>query len=106
MTDTTQASEDTSLWSRLRRRKVAQWAVAYAAGGWALLQVLDFAVDTFAWPALVKQLATLGLVVGLPIVVALAWYHGEREHQRVSGQELGVISIRVRYRFPGWIGLA
>ena len=93
MTDTTQAEEGTSLWDRVRRRKVVQWTLAYAAGAWALLQVLGFAAHSFGWPALLKQLAMLGLGVGLPVVATLAWYHGERSQQRVSGQEVAVLSI-------------
>ena len=93
MTDTSPAEDADSLWNRLRRRKVVQWAVAYSAGAWALLQVLGFAADSFGWPTLIKQLAMLGMAVGLPIVVALAWYHGERSHQRVTGQELAVLTI-------------
>jgi len=93
LTDTAEAGEGASLWNRLRRRKVVQWALGYAAGAWVLLQVLGFAADSFGWPALTKQLAMLGMAVGLPIVVTLAWYHGERSQQRVSGQELAVLAV-------------
>ena len=95
MTDTptergaeTESTWAQSTWTRLRRRKVVQWGLAYAAGAWVLLQVLGFVTDTFAWPAIIKQLAMLALVVGLPIVVALAWYHGDRGQQRVTGPSL------------------
>jgi hypothetical protein len=36
-----------------------QWGIAYAAGAWGLLQ-------------------------GLPPVLVIAWYHGDRGHQRVT----------------------
>ena len=45
MTDGPQEGEGNSLWNRLRRRKVVQWGLAYAAGAWALLQVVGFAAD-------------------------------------------------------------
>ena len=70
-----------------------QWGIAYVAGAWALLEVLGFAADAFAWPAVVKPLAMLGLVLGLPVVVTLAWYHGERDQQRVTGQELAILTV-------------
>jgi TolB-like protein len=82
-----------NIWTSLRRRKVVQWGLAYAAGAWALLEVLGFATDAFAWPAITKPLAMLGLAVGLPIVVALAWYHGDRGQQRVTGHELAVLTL-------------
>ena len=93
MTDTPAERGAESTWTRLRRRKVVQWGLAYAAGAWVLLQVLGFAADAFAWPAITKQLAMLGLAVGLPIIVALAWFHGDRGQQRVTGPELAVLTL-------------
>jgi TolB-like protein/cytochrome c-type biogenesis protein CcmH/NrfG len=80
-------------WDSLRRRKVVQWGLAYAAAAWVLLQVVGFAADAFAWQPLIKQLAMLGLVLGLPLVLALAWYHGDRGQQRVTGTELAVLTL-------------
>ena len=39
-----------NLWIGLRRRKVVQWALAYAAGAWTLLQGLEYITSTFHWP--------------------------------------------------------
>ncbi len=33
--------EGDNIWNRLRRRKVVQWGIAYAAGAWGLLQRLQ-----------------------------------------------------------------
>jgi hypothetical protein len=33
------------------------------------------------------------LITGLPIVVILAWYHGENSHQRLTHGEMTIISI-------------
>ena len=93
MTDTPTEREAESTWTRLHRRKVVQWGLAYVAGAWALLQVLGFAADAFGWPAIVKQLTMLGLALGLPVVVTLAWYHGQRAQQRVTGQELAILTV-------------
>ena len=93
MTDTPAERGHDGIWSKLRHRRVAQWGLAYAAGAWVLLQVLGFVSDAFAWPATVKQIATIVLAVGLPIVVVLGWYHGERGQRRVSGPELAVLTL-------------
>jgi TolB-like protein/Tfp pilus assembly protein PilF len=85
--------EAESTWARLRHRKVVQWGLAYAAGAWVLLQVLGFVTDSFGWPAAVKQVATLVLGIGLPFVLALAWYHGDRGQQRVTRPELAVLTL-------------
>jgi len=88
-----QSVEVESLWTRLRRRKVVQWGIAYAAGAWGLLQGLAYATTTFHLPAMLQPLATLGLLIGLPIVLVLAWYHGDRGQQRVTAAELAIITL-------------
>jgi TolB-like protein/Flp pilus assembly protein TadD len=93
VTDTPTEREEEGAWTKLRRRKVVQWGLAYAAGAWALLQVVGFATDTFEWPRLIQQLASIGLTAGLPVVLVVAWYHGDRGEQRVSGMELAILSV-------------
>jgi adenylate cyclase len=83
--------EDT--WTRLTRRKVVQWGIAYLAGAWGLLQGIGFAADAFAWPSAIKQLALLLLLIGLPIVLVVAWYHGDRGEQHVTGTELAIVTL-------------
>ena len=80
-------------WAKLRRRKVAQWGIAYAAGAWGLLQGLEYVTDTFGWPPQFQQLATLALLVGLPIVLVIAWYHGDQGRQRVTAAELAILTL-------------
>ena len=93
MTDAPTTRDDESAWARLRRRKVVQWGLAYAAGAWALLQVIGFAADAFHWPDVIKQLSMLTLAVGLPVAVTLAWYHGDRGEQSVTRVELAVLTL-------------
>jgi TolB-like protein len=81
------------LWGKLRRRKVVQWGLAYAAAVWTLLQGLEYAVETFHWPEPIRQFATLGAVLGLPVVLVVAWYHGDRGQQRVTGTELVIVAL-------------
>ncbi len=93
MTDAPTEREEEGAWAKLRRRKVVQWGLAYAAGAWALLQVVGFATDTFDWPRLIQQFASIGLTAGLPVVLVVAWYHGDRGEQRVSATELSILSV-------------
>jgi TolB-like protein len=78
---------------RLRRRKLVQWAIAYAAAAFALLQGIDIVAQQFGWPEGVRRGITLALVVGFFVTLILAWYHGERGAQRVSGTELLIIGL-------------
>lgn len=73
---------------RVRERKLFQWAIAYLAGAWLLLEVLGLLGETFAWPDLVLRVSAVLLGVGLFGVLVLAWYHGEMGRQKVGGIEL------------------
>ena len=73
---------------RLRDRKVVQWGMAYLAGAWLLLQVLELLTDVFGWPATSLRISTVVLGVGLVAALVLAWYHGERGQQKVASIEL------------------
>src|ERR1051325_7712333 len=78
---------------RLKRRKLVQWAIAYAAAAFALLQGIDIVAQQFGWPEGVRRGITLALVVGFFVTLVVAWYHGERGAQRVSGTELLIIGL-------------
>src|SRR6476660_2479507 len=78
---------------RLKQRKLVQWAIAYVAAAFALLQGIDIVAQQFGWPEGVRRGITLGLVVGFFVTLVLAWYHGERGAQRVTVTELLIISL-------------
>jgi TolB-like protein/Tfp pilus assembly protein PilF len=93
VTDAPTEREGKGAWAKLRRGKVVQWGLAYAAGSWVLLQVLGFAADAFEWPVITKRLAMLALVLGLPVAFVLAWYHGDKGEQRVTRSELAILTV-------------
>src|SRR5213075_2484449 len=78
---------------RLKQRKLVQWAIAYVAAAFALLQGIDIVAQQFGWPERVRRGITLGLIVGFFVTLLLAWYHGERGAQRVSGTELLLLAL-------------
>jgi adenylate cyclase len=80
-------------WDSLRRRKLVQWGLLYVAGAWGFLQGLEYASDAFQWPPAVRQVALLASLVGLPVVLVLAWYHGDRGEQRFRGTEIAIIAL-------------
>jgi TolB-like protein len=79
--------------AELKQRKLVQWLLAYAAGAWLLLQVIGLLSAPFDWPDTVLRGATIVAVVGFFVAALLAWYHGERGAQRVSGTELVLLSL-------------
>ena len=80
-------------WDRLRRRKVVQWGIAYVAGAWGLLQGFAYLSSVFGWSSTLQRPVTTALLIGLPIALVLAWYHGDRGHQRVSGREFAILTV-------------
>jgi adenylate cyclase len=78
---------------RLKQRKLVQWAIAYVAAAFALLQGIDIVAQQFGWPEGVRRGITLGLIIGFFVTLILAWYHGERGAQRVTGTELLIIGL-------------
>lgn len=79
--------------ARLWQRKIVQWALAYLAGAFALLQAADIVGQRFGWPEQVERVLIVALALGFFIALVLAWYHGERGEQRVSGTELSVLAL-------------
>ncbi len=77
---------------RLKERKLVQWALAYLAGAWLVLQVLGELNDAYEWPSVVMRSVPVLLGFGLLAALILAWYHGEKGQQRVSGVELLMLS--------------
>jgi hypothetical protein len=81
-----------SIWSRIKQHKVVEWTLAYVAFGYATLHGVVMLRETFDWPALVPRLTTFGLLLGSPVVVTLAWYHGHRARHRVSRVEIAILA--------------
>ncbi|HEY8011279.1 MAG TPA: hypothetical protein VIE67_09805 [Rudaea sp.] len=78
---------------RLRERKLVQWALAYAAAAFALLQGFDIVAQRFAWPEAIERMLILALAIGFFVAIVLAWYHGEKGAQRVGGVELSILAL-------------
>src|SRR5947208_2606060 len=78
---------------RLKERKLVQWAIAYIAAGFALLQGIDIVAQRFGWPDIVERTLIIATCIGFFVALILAWYHGERGVQRVTGTELLIIGL-------------
>jgi TolB-like protein/Flp pilus assembly protein TadD len=80
-----------AIWEKLRRRKVVQWGFAYCLFSWGSLQGLEYLSNTFDWPPLLQQWATLLFLIGLPIALVVAWFHGDRGEQHVGAGEFLIL---------------
>src|SRR5690242_6456528 len=77
----------------LKQRKLVQWALAYVAAAFALLQGTDIIAQRFGWPDIIERTLIIAACIGFFVALILAWYHGERGAQRVSGTELLIIGL-------------
>ncbi|MDX1675688.1 MAG: hypothetical protein R3314_12910 [Longimicrobiales bacterium] len=79
-------------WAELKRRKVVQWTIAYLAGAWLFLDVTSLIGGHMGWPRWIHQALIVLAGAGLPIAVVVAWYHGDKGRQRVSGPEAAMVA--------------
>lgn len=78
-------------WDKFLERKIVQWAAAYLAGAWVVYEALSQIGENFAWPAVVLRVVTVVLATGLPMVLVVAWFHGEKGHQKVGLVEVALL---------------
>lgn len=69
---------------RLKQHKLVQWAVAYVAAAWVVLQVLDLIFGSYNWPKSAMHVA-LGVLAK----------RGRRELNRIN--PLRINPLRPRY---------
>jgi serine/threonine-protein kinase len=78
---------------QLRQRKLVQWALAYAAAAFALVQGVDMVAQRFGWSDSISRGLIIIAFIGFLVTLLLAWYHGERGAQKVSGTELLILAL-------------
>ncbi|HXI14959.1 MAG TPA: hypothetical protein VNM48_01215, partial [Chloroflexota bacterium] len=77
----------------MRQRKMVQWALAYLAAAWVVLQVVGLAAESYDWPHMVMRLSFGIVALGFVVTVVVAWYHGDRGEQKISGVELLILTV-------------
>jgi TolB-like protein len=82
-----------NFFAELKQRKLVQWTAAYVAAAFALLQGIDIVAQRFTWPEQTMRFVIIALCIGLFVTLVLAWYHGERGAQRVTGTELLILAL-------------
>jgi TolB-like protein/Tfp pilus assembly protein PilF len=65
--------ENVSFFTELKRRNVFKVAVAYSVASWLILQIVDLVLENINAPDWVMQVFMLGLAVGFPIAIIIAW---------------------------------
>ncbi|KPK65578.1 MAG: hypothetical protein AMS21_04305 [Gemmatimonas sp. SG8_38_2] len=81
-----------SVLRRLKERKLVQWALAYLAAAFVVFQSIEVMAEPWGIAPGLQRAVHVLLLVGLFVVLILAWYHGEKGQQRLSGAELLMIT--------------
>lgn len=76
-----------------RERRLFQILVTYLAAGWVALQVISQLVAHGLLPNLIYLLVLIWYVGGLPGVLMIGWYHGERGDQKAPRLEVFGLSV-------------
>jgi len=87
------ASRVDEFFQRLRQRKVVQWGLAYVAASFGLIQILDLIGQRFGWPVEIVRVLIIAVAAGFVVTLVLAWYHGERGAQRMTGSEILIVAV-------------
>jgi TolB-like protein len=80
-------------WRRIREHKILQWALGYLGAALALAHGAELLGHTYHWPEIIGRVVVGMLVVGFPLALTLAWYHGHKGLKGVSQGELMITSI-------------
>ena len=78
---------------QIKERKLFQWGLAYLAGAWLVLQVVAVLGATYEWPGGLLRAVPVVLAAGFFVALVVAWYHGERGEQKVSGMEASILAV-------------
>ncbi len=88
-----------SLVQRLKDRKLGQWAVAYLAGAWVVVEIASFVASTYGLDRIFVDMAVLLAVSGGVASAIIWWFHGKPGVQEFIRKEkillgaLGVLTL-------------
>ena len=95
-----------SLWNEIKRRHVGRVTIAYAVVGWLLVQVADFATETFGAPPWVLQIFSVFVLLGLPVAILLAWAFDIVPNESQDGDAITEPRSRGRMLFAAFLLVA
>jgi pimeloyl-ACP methyl ester carboxylesterase len=84
--------EQRSVFQSLKERKLVQWTVGYLTAAWVALQIAGEVREPWGLPDWFLRATQVLLFAGFLLTGVLAWYHGEKGHQRPTALELAIIA--------------
>jgi TolB-like protein len=83
----------TGFWARVHEHKIIQWGIGYLGAALALAHGEELVGHAFHWPDVVTRIFMIVLIIGFPISLTFAWYHGHRGLKQMSAGELAIVSV-------------
>ncbi|NNM07030.1 MAG: hypothetical protein HKO65_18190, partial [Gemmatimonadetes bacterium] len=80
------------LGERLKQRKVVQRGLAYLAGAFVVFQAVEVMAEPWGISPSIQRTIHVLLLTGFFVQLVIAWYHGEKGRQQVSGPELLILA--------------
>jgi formylglycine-generating enzyme required for sulfatase activity/dienelactone hydrolase len=81
------------LWRRLHEHKVIQWGLAYLGTALALAHGQELIGHTFGWPEVIGRAWIGVLILGFPVALVFAWYHGHKGLKSFSPAEMTIVAM-------------
>ena len=88
-----ESSPQGAFWARIHEHKILQWGLAYLGAALAIAHGGELLGHTFHWPELANRILMGVLIVGLPVTLVFAWYHGHRGLTSVGAGELMIVAL-------------
>ena len=89
----TKVEQASGLWQRIKEHKILQWGLGYLGAALALAHGQELLADTYEWPHSIGRILMTVLILGLPVVLTLAWYHGHKDLKRIGAGEVTIIAL-------------
>lgn len=80
------------LFDGIKQRNIGRYLLAYVAGGWLVLQVIDQLIQNSVIPPISYRATLVLFICGLPSTLIISWFHGEKGHQEVPRIEKVLLS--------------
>ena len=87
-----EASTSKGIWERIKDHKILQWGLGYLGAAIAIAHGQELMAEAFEWPHVIGRILMSVLVLGFPVVLTLAWYHGHKGLKNVGAGELAILS--------------
>jgi len=82
---------------RIISNPLVQTILIYISGGWIVLEITDYIINNYGLNDRVRDVLSIILLAGLPVVIFLAWYLG-REREDGKGKKVRIPTEKKRQR--------